>query len=117
MNQRRNQTTAENRNARRIAFVQACWHKDIVDRCRASFTAGNRQARVRRTATLAPFGLAPQLSFVTFPPNSGPLPIWGGTELRPGEIVLYGRGERMHQSTPGSFVWNVIALNRLRLEQ
>jgi hypothetical protein len=63
------------------------------------------------------FGLAPQLSFVTFPPNSGPLPIWGGTELRPGEIVLYGRGERMHQSTPGSFVWNVIALNRLRLEQ
>ena len=39
MNQRQNQATAENRNARRIAFVQACWHKDIVDRCRASFTA------------------------------------------------------------------------------
>jgi AraC-like DNA-binding protein len=62
-------------------------------------------------------GLAPQLSFVTFPANSGPLPVWGGTELQPGEIVLHGRGERMHQSTPGSFVWNVIALNRLRLEQ
>jgi 6,7-dimethyl-8-ribityllumazine synthase len=39
MNQRQNQATAENRNARRIAFVQACWHKDIVDRCRESFTA------------------------------------------------------------------------------
>ncbi len=39
MNQRQNQATAENRNARRIAFVQACWHKDIVDRCRVSFTA------------------------------------------------------------------------------
>jgi 6,7-dimethyl-8-ribityllumazine synthase len=39
MNQRQNQTTAENRNAPRIAFVQACWHKDIVDRCRVSFTA------------------------------------------------------------------------------
>ena len=39
MNQRQNQTTAENRNAPRIAFVQACWHKDIVDRCRISFTA------------------------------------------------------------------------------
>src|SRR5215472_13646376 len=25
--------------APRIAFVQACWHKDIVDRCRESFTA------------------------------------------------------------------------------
>ena len=39
MNQRQNPATAENRNARRIAFVQACWHKDIVDRCRVSFTA------------------------------------------------------------------------------
>jgi AraC-like DNA-binding protein len=62
-------------------------------------------------------GLAPQLSFVTFPAHSGPLPVWGGTELRPGEIVHHGRGERLHQSTPGSFVWNVIALNRLRFEQ
>jgi hypothetical protein len=39
MNQRQNQATAENRNTRRIAFVQACWHKDIVDQCRVSFTA------------------------------------------------------------------------------
>src|SRR5499425_1650337 len=39
MNQRQNQATAENRNTRRIAFVQACWHKDIVDQCRGSFTA------------------------------------------------------------------------------
>src|SRR2546421_1002923 len=39
MNQHQNQATAENRNVRRIAFVQACWHKDIVDRCRVSFTA------------------------------------------------------------------------------
>ena len=39
MNRRQNQATAESRNARRIAFVQACWHKDIVDRCRVSFTA------------------------------------------------------------------------------
>jgi len=38
MNQRQNQAIAKNRNARRIAFVQACWHKDIVDRCRLSFT-------------------------------------------------------------------------------
>ena len=39
MNQRQNQATAEHRNTRRIAFVQACWHKEIVDRCRVSFTA------------------------------------------------------------------------------
>lgn len=39
MNQCRNQATTENRNAHRIAFVQACWHKEIVNRCRVSFTA------------------------------------------------------------------------------
>jgi AraC-like DNA-binding protein len=61
--------------------------------------------------------LGQQLSFVTFPAHSGPLPIWGGTELRPGEIVFHGRRERLHQSTPGSFVWNVIALDPLQLEQ
>jgi len=26
-------------HAERIAFVQACWHKEIVDRCRAAFAA------------------------------------------------------------------------------
>jgi AraC-like DNA-binding protein len=61
--------------------------------------------------------LGPQLSFVTFPAHSGPLPIWGGTELRPGEIVFHGRGERLHQSTPGPFVWDVIALDPVQLEQ
>jgi AraC-like DNA-binding protein len=61
--------------------------------------------------------LGPQLSFVTFPAHSGPLPVWGGTELRPGEIVFHGRGERLHQSTPGSFVWSLIALDPVQLEQ
>jgi len=61
--------------------------------------------------------LGPQLSFVTFPAHSGPLPVWGGTELRPSEIVFHGRGERLHQSTPGSFVWNVIALDPLQLQK
>ena len=61
--------------------------------------------------------LSPQLSFVTFPAHSGPVPVWGGTELRPGEIVFHGRGERLHQSTPGPLVWNVIALAPLQLEQ
>jgi len=60
--------------------------------------------------------LSPQLSFVTFPAHSGPVPVWGGTELRPSEIVFHGRGERLHQSTPGSFVWNLIALDTVQLE-
>ncbi len=61
--------------------------------------------------------LGPQLSFVTFPAHSGPPPVSGGTEMQPGEIVLHGRGERRHQSTAGSSVWNVIALDPARLEQ
>ena len=61
--------------------------------------------------------LGPQLSFVTFPAHSGPAPVWSGTELRAGEIVFHGRGERLHQSTPGSFAWNVIALDPLQLER
>jgi AraC-like DNA-binding protein len=60
--------------------------------------------------------LGPQLSFVTFPAHFGSLPVWGATELRLGEIVLHGRGERLHQSTPGCFVWNVIALHPVQLE-
>ena len=32
-----NQSTAQHSNAKRIAFVQSCWHRDIVDRCRDSF--------------------------------------------------------------------------------
>jgi AraC-like DNA-binding protein len=61
--------------------------------------------------------LGPQLSFVTFSAQSGPLPVWGGTEFRPGDIVFRGRGERLHQWTTGSFVWNVIALDPVRLGQ
>src|ERR1051325_3226520 len=39
MNQRRRIHEQETVAAKRIAFVQACWHKEIVDRCRMSFTA------------------------------------------------------------------------------
>jgi 6,7-dimethyl-8-ribityllumazine synthase len=37
MTERQNHAPIADCNARRIAFVQACWHKDIVDRCRVSF--------------------------------------------------------------------------------
>jgi 6,7-dimethyl-8-ribityllumazine synthase len=39
MSQRQNHLPAEGHSPRRIAFVQACWHKQIVDQCRVSFTA------------------------------------------------------------------------------
>jgi AraC-like DNA-binding protein len=68
-------------------------------------------------ARVAYVSLSPQLSFVTFSAHSGPLSVWSGAELRAGEIMFHGRGERLHQSTPGSFVWNVIALDPVRLEK
>jgi 6,7-dimethyl-8-ribityllumazine synthase len=39
MNQSQSQPDPDFYNSRRVAFVQACWHKEIVDRCRVSFTA------------------------------------------------------------------------------
>ena len=60
--------------------------------------------------------LAPRLAFVTFPTNSAPLPVWRGTELQAEEIMFHGRGERLHQFAPGSFVWSVIAIDPGQLE-
>jgi 6,7-dimethyl-8-ribityllumazine synthase len=37
-------TTDRHGNAPRIAFIQASWHKEIVDRCRDSFLAAMREA-------------------------------------------------------------------------
>ena len=60
--------------------------------------------------------LALGLAFITFTADSGPLPVWRGTEMQAGDIVSYGRGERLHQFTPGPFVWNVIAMDPAQLE-
>jgi AraC-like DNA-binding protein len=60
--------------------------------------------------------LAPGLAFVTFPADSEPLPVWRGREMQAGDIMFHSRGERLHQSTAGPFVWNVIAMDPAQLE-
>jgi AraC-like DNA-binding protein len=61
--------------------------------------------------------LSPGPAFVTFPADSGPLPpLWSGREMAAGAIMVHSRGERLHQSTPGPFVWNVIAMDPAQLE-
>src|SRR3974377_1479264 len=60
--------------------------------------------------------LAPGLAFVTFPAVSGPLPVWCGRGMQAGDIIFHSRGERLHQSTPGPFAWNVIAMDPAQLE-
>jgi AraC-like DNA-binding protein len=59
---------------------------------------------------------APTLAFVTFPANSEPFPVWRGAELQAGDIMFHSRGERLHQSTPGSFVWSVLAMDPAPLD-
>ena len=61
--------------------------------------------------------LAPGLAFVAFPADSEPLPVWRGTEIQPGKIMIHGRGERLHQSTSGPAVRNVIAIDPAQLER
>jgi hypothetical protein len=61
--------------------------------------------------------LSPGPAFVTFPAASGPLPpLWSGKEMQAGDIMFHSRGERLHQSTAGPFVWNVIAIDPVQLE-
>jgi AraC-like DNA-binding protein len=60
--------------------------------------------------------LAPGLAFITFTADSGLLPVWRGTEMQAGDIVFHGRGDGLHQFTPGPFVWNVIAMDPAQLE-
>jgi AraC-like DNA-binding protein len=60
--------------------------------------------------------LASGLAFVTFPVASGPFPLWSGREMPAGAIMFHSRGEQLHQSTPGAFTWNVIAMDPAQLE-
>jgi AraC-like DNA-binding protein len=43
--------------------------------------------------------------------------VWRGTEMKTGDIMFHSRGERLHQSTPGPSVWNVIAMDPAQLER
>jgi len=91
------------------------------DKFRARITwAELHHLQVLRCAEDAPrvayVQFAPGLAFVTFSADSGPLPVWHGTEMQAGDIMFHGRGERLHQSTPGPFVWNVIAMDPAQLE-
>src|SRR6516162_1821540 len=66
---------------------------------------------------LAYLQLAPSLAFVTFPAGFGPLPVWRGRAMQPGDIMFHSRGERLHQWTSGPAVWNVIAMDPAQLER
>jgi AraC-like DNA-binding protein len=65
---------------------------------------------------IAYLSLAPRRVFITFGAGSGHLPMCRGAQLQAGEIILHSPGERLHQTTSGPAVWNVIAMEPAQLE-
>ena len=59
--------------------------------------------------SIAFVSLPPERVVIVFPTSEATL-IWGGLELRFGDIVFNGRGERTHQWTPGEGNWGLISL-------
>jgi AraC-like DNA-binding protein len=72
-----------------------------------------RRLRVLRGSenlpSIAYVSLPPERVVVLFPTSTATL-IRGGLELRLGDIVLHGRGERTHQRTPGEGNWGIVSL-------
>jgi len=59
--------------------------------------------------------LTPERVFIAFPTHSDPPQIWGGVKLTSGDIVIHGRGERMHQRTMAASRWGFVSLTPERL--
>ncbi len=53
---------------------------------------------------------ASDLIFIAFPLRHGPPQVCNGIELRPGDIMLHGLSERVHQLTHGASRWGSISL-------
>jgi AraC-like DNA-binding protein len=45
---------------------------------------------------------------VSFPIGGGPSPVWAGIEIRNGEMIILGPGQRLHARTLGSSHWGVV---------
>jgi len=54
-------------------------------------------------------------AFVSFPASVNAPLIWGGVELRSGDIVFHSRGEHTHQWTKGPSNWGLISLPHRQL--
>ena len=53
---------------------------------------------------------ASDLVFIAFPLRHGPRQVCNGIELRPGDIILHGQSESVHQLTRGASRWGSISL-------
>jgi hypothetical protein len=61
-------------------------------------------------ARVAFVSLPPDRIFISFSSDPAHRLIWRGLTLDPNEIMLHGRGERLHQRTTGPCCWGFITL-------
>jgi hypothetical protein len=75
------------------------------------FTARLTQVELDQLRLTAVEESQPRIAFVTvpagmvlvsFPIDDGPSPVWGGFEIRTGEMITFGRGQRLHARTLGA---------------
>jgi AraC-like DNA-binding protein len=75
-----------------------------------------RLAAVEETQSRVAFITVPRgMVFVSFPVNGGPSPVWGGFEIRAGEMITLGSGQRVHARTVGPCHWYAIQVPERQL--
>jgi AraC-like DNA-binding protein len=88
------------------------------------FHARLTQVELDRLRLTAVEEAQPRIAFVTlpsdmllvsFPIEEGPSPVWGGIEIRTGEMITFGRGQRMHSRTLGASRWAAIQVSDQQL--
>src|SRR5262249_99779 len=68
-----------------------------------------RLAAVEESQSRVAFIAVPAgMLLVAFPIDGGPSPIWGGVEIRTGEIITFGSAQRLHARTVGPSHWGAV---------
>jgi AraC-like DNA-binding protein len=62
------------------------------------------EAQPRIAVVTVPAGMV----LISFPIEKGPSPVWGGFEVRAGEMITFGQGQRLHSRTAGPSRWGAI---------
>jgi AraC-like DNA-binding protein len=57
---------------------------------------------------IAFIAVPPGMVLIAFAIEKGPSPVWAGIEVRAGEIIAFGPGERLHARTVGPCHWGAI---------
>ena len=73
--------------------------------------AAVEEAQARIAFVVVPTGRV----LVAFPIDRGRSPVWGGIEIRTGEMITFGPGQRLHALTVGPCHWGAVQVPALQL--